>query len=71
MSMTTTAHTPGCTGSARSEGWQEGNIVEFYCDPTTLPKVQQEAAPVAAGTAAMHALAALENKNLELAERLL
>ena len=44
MSMTTTAHTPGCTGSARSEGWQEGNIVEFYCDPTTLPKVQQATA---------------------------
>ena len=44
MSMTTTAHTPGCTGSACSEGWQEENIVEFYCDPTTLPKVQQATA---------------------------
>jgi hypothetical protein len=44
MSMTTTAHTSGCTGSACSEGWQEENIVEFYCDPTTLPKVQQATA---------------------------
>jgi hypothetical protein len=42
--MTAAAHTPGHTGSARSEGWQEGNIAEFYCDPTTLPKAQQATA---------------------------
>jgi hypothetical protein len=34
MSMTTTAHTSGCTGSACSEGWQAAHVA---CEGLTSP----------------------------------